>query len=123
MTDVPPPDAPKSAPADRATAGPFDESEANPVRPYIDLGGIKVLPREGLNLRLEVEEQTKRIVAVGLDYADSTLQVQPFAAPRNAGLWEETREQIRTQIDRKSVVEGKGVDGGGSPTRQHNADK
>jgi hypothetical protein len=83
---------------DRATLGPFDESEANPVRPYIDLGGIKILPREGLNLRLEVEEQTKRIVAVGLDYADSTLQVQPFAAPRSTGLWEETREQIRGQI-------------------------
>ncbi|WP_295822440.1 DUF3710 domain-containing protein [uncultured Microbacterium sp.] len=88
----------KSAPADRETAGPFDEAEANPVRPYIDLGGIKILPREGLNLRLEVEEQTKRIVAVGLDYADSTLQVQPFAAPRSSGLWEETREQIRQQV-------------------------
>lgn len=88
----------KSAPTDRESAGPFDESEANPVRPYIDLGGIKILPREGLNLRLEVEEQTKRIVAVGLDYADSTLQVQPFAAPRTSGLWEETREQIRQQV-------------------------
>lgn len=74
----------KAAPEDRATAGPFDDAEANPVRPYIDLGGIKVLPREGLNLRLEVEEQTKRIVAVGLDYAESTLQVQPFAAPARA---------------------------------------
>ncbi len=88
----------KAAPLDRATTGPFDESEANPVRPYIDLGGIKILPREGLNLRLEVEEQTKRIVAVGLDYAESTLQVQPFAAPRTTGLWDETREQIRQQI-------------------------
>jgi hypothetical protein len=88
----------KSAPADRAENGPFDETEANPVRPYIDLGGVKILPREGLNLRLEVEEQTKRIVAVGLDYAGSTLQVQPFAAPRSSGLWEETREQIRAQI-------------------------
>jgi hypothetical protein len=88
----------KSAPEDRATAGPFDESEANPVRPYIDLGGIKILPREGLNLRLEVEEQTKRIVAVGLDYADSTVQVQPFAAPRSGGLWHETRDQIREQV-------------------------
>ncbi len=88
----------KTAPHDRATAGPFDETEANPVRPYIDLGGIKVLPREGLNLRLEVEEQTKRIVAVGLDYVGSTLQVQPFAAPRSSGLWEETREQIRQQV-------------------------
>lgn len=88
----------KSAPENRATAGPFDDSEANPVRPYIDLGGIKILPREGLNLRLEVEEQTKRIVAVGLDYADSTLQVQPFAAPRSGGLWNETRVQLRDQV-------------------------
>jgi len=98
MTDPTPVPTGKAAPEDRATAGPFDESEANPVRPYIDLGGIKVLPREGLNLRLEVEEQSKRIVAVGLDYAGSTLQVQPFAAPRSTGLWEETREQIRQQV-------------------------
>ncbi|OCG75390.1 hypothetical protein A7J15_03135 [Microbacterium sediminis] len=88
----------KSAPADRAQNGPFDESEANPVRPYIDLGGLKVLPREGLNLRLEVEDKSKRIVAIGLDYAGSTLQVQPFAAPRTTGLWGETREQIREQV-------------------------
>ncbi|HAQ59617.1 MAG TPA: DUF3710 domain-containing protein [Microbacterium sp.] len=88
----------KSAPADRATGGPFDESEANPVRPYIDLGGIKVLPRDGLNLRLEIEEQSKRIVAVGLDYVGSTVQVQPFAAPRSGGLWHETRGQIREQV-------------------------
>lgn len=92
------PDDAKSAPEDRESAGPFDESEANPVRPYIDLGGVKVLPREGLNLRLEVEEATKRVVAVGLDYAGSTLQVQPFAAPRSTGLWNETRAQIAEQI-------------------------
>lgn len=91
----------KSAPSDRNESGPFDEAEANPVRPYIDLGGVKILPREGLNLRLEVEESSKRIVAVGLDYADSTLQVQPFAAPRSRGLWHETRDQIREQIDKQ----------------------
>jgi hypothetical protein len=88
----------KSAPADRATEGPLDESEANPVRPYVDLGGVKVLPREGLQLRLEVEEGSQRVVAVGLDYAGSTLQVQPFAAPRSSGLWHEIREQIADQI-------------------------
>lgn len=97
MTDNTPNPA-KSAPINRATDGPFDDSEANPVRPYIDLGGIKILPREGLNLRLEVEEQSKRIVAVGLDYADSSLQVQPFAAPRSGGLWDETRVQLRDQV-------------------------
>lgn len=92
---------PKSAPADRATAGPLDESEANAVRPYVDLGGVKILPRPELNLRLEVEEGSKRVVAVGLDYAGSTLQVQPFAAPRSSGLWHEIRGQIVEQIHKQ----------------------
>lgn len=106
-------DISKSAPENRATDGPFDESEANPVRPYIDLGGVKILPRDGLNLRLEVEESTKRIVAVGLDYAGSTLQIQPFAAPRSTGLWHETREQIQEQIARQggTVTERDGAFG------------
>jgi hypothetical protein len=91
----------KSAPEDRAELGPLDEREANAVRPYVDLGGVKVLPREGLQLRLEVEEATKRVVAVALDYVESTLQVQPFAAPRTSGLWHEIREQIAEQIRRQ----------------------
>jgi Protein of unknown function (DUF3710) len=91
----------KSAPADRETAGPFDESEANPVRPYVDLGGVRILPRPDLHLRLEVEEGSKRVVAVGLDYASSTLQVQPFAAPRSTGLWHEIRQQIIDQIHKQ----------------------
>ncbi|CAN5387827.1 hypothetical protein BH11ACT3_BH11ACT3_11290 [soil metagenome] len=106
MSDTPaelsaPFEHPKSAPADRETAGPFDESEANAVRPYVDLGGVKILPRPDLGVRLEVEESTKRVVAVALDYAGSTLQVQAFAAPRNAGLWFEIREQISEQITRQ----------------------
>lgn len=91
----------KSAPSDRAQAGPLDESEANAVRPYVDLGGVKIVPREGLQLRLEVEEGSKRVVAVGLDYAGSTLQVQPFAAPRSTGLWHEIRQQIVDQIGKQ----------------------
>ncbi|TFB53099.1 DUF3710 domain-containing protein [Cryobacterium tagatosivorans] len=92
---------PKSAPEDRATEGPLDETEANQVRPYVDLGGVKVLPREGLHLRLEIEEGSKRVVAIGLDYAGSTLQVQPFAAPRSSGLWHEIRDQIADQIGKQ----------------------
>jgi hypothetical protein len=98
VDDDTPADRPKSAPDDRAENGPFDEAEANAVRPYVDLGGVKIVPRQDLGLRLEVEEESQRVVAVALDYAGSTLQVQPFAAPRSSGLWEETREQIRQQI-------------------------
>lgn len=101
---------PKSAPPDRETTGPLDEGEANAVRPYVELGGVKILPREGLSLRLEVEEGTGRVVAVALDYAGSTLQVQPFAAPRNSGLWHEIRQQIIEQLQKQggavAVVNG-----------------
>ena len=104
------PDDSKSAPLDRSTNGPLDESEANAVRPYVDLGGVKILPRPELQLRLEVEEGTKRVVAVGLDYAGSSLQVQPFAAPRTSGLWREIRDQIVDQIHKQGgetrVTEG-----------------
>lgn len=101
MTDGPLPDDAKSAPADRAELGPFDESEANAVRPYVDLGAIKLVPRPDLQLRLEVEDTTKRVVAVGIDYQGSTLQVQPFAAPRSTGLWHEVRAQIVEQIQKQ----------------------
>lgn len=100
-TDGPLPDDAKSAPEDRATAGPLDESEANAVRPYVDLGGVKIVPRPELQLRLEVEEGSKRVIAVGIDFAGSTLQVQPFAAPRSSGLWHEVRAQIVEQIQKQ----------------------
>ena len=101
MSDGPLPDDEKSAPEDRETAGPLDESEANAVRPYVDLGGVKIVPRPDLQLRLEVEEGSKRVIAVGIDYAGSTLQVQPFAAPRSSGLWHEVRGQITEQIKKQ----------------------
>jgi Protein of unknown function (DUF3710) len=116
VTDTPadhaaPVEHPKSAPLDRAENGPLDETEANAVRPYVDLGGVKILPRQDLRVRLEVEEASKKVVAVALDFQDSSLQVQPFAAPRNSGLWHEIRQQIATQIAQQ----------GGSTTPQNGA--
>lgn len=88
----------KSAPVDRETAGPYDASEVPTMRPYVDLGGIKVAPREGLQLRLEVDERAQRVVAVSLEYADSLLQVQAFSAPKTTGLWHEVRTEIAQQL-------------------------
>ena len=82
-------DSSKSAPEDRETAGPFDIVEVPTMRPYVDFGGIKVAPREGLQLRLEVDERAKRVVAVTLDFEGSLLQVQAFSAPKTCG-WRRT---------------------------------
>lgn len=103
-------DESKSSPADRAEAGPFDVSEVPAMRPYVDLGGLKVAPREGLQLRLEVDERQKRVVAVSLEYAESLLQVQAFSAPKTTGLWHRVRGELTQQMSAQgaSVSEEEG---------------
>lgn len=88
----------KSAPADRRTAGPLDITEVQGVRPYIDFGSMRIPSRENLQMRLEVEESTQRIVAVSMDFAGSSLQLQAFAAPKSEGIWHEIRTQMRDSI-------------------------
>lgn len=92
-------DTSKSAPADRDTAGPFDFAEVPTMRPYVDLGGIKIAPREGLQMRLEVDERAKRVVAVSLEYAESLLQVQAFSAPKSSGMWHQIRRDLTIQLE------------------------
>ena len=97
-------DAPRKARPDRpgrrpaAPPGPFDVSEIENQDGYVDLGALLIAPREGLQLRLEVEEATQRVVAVTMDLDGSSLQLQAFAAPRSEGLWDEIREQIGQSV-------------------------
>ncbi|MBP6684010.1 MAG: DUF3710 domain-containing protein [Leucobacter sp.] len=99
QVDVDMVDTAKSAPADRETAGPFDFAEVPAMRPYVDLGGIKIAPREGLQMRLEVDERAQRVVAVSLEYAESLLQVQAFSAPKSSGMWNQIRRDLTTQLE------------------------
>ena len=97
---------PEALEADAATdrdaavrsAGPYDVSEIENQDGYVDLGALLIAPREGLQLRLEVEEATQRVVAVTMDLDGSSLQLQAFAAPRSEGLWDEIREQIGQSV-------------------------
>src|SRR5690554_4263160 len=91
-------DTSKSGPENRETAGPFDISEVRGIRPYVDFGSIKIVPREGLQLKLEVDERAKRVVAVTIDYEGSILQVQAFSAPKSTGLWNQVRGEIMQQL-------------------------
>ncbi|GAB3554436.1 DUF3710 domain-containing protein [Arthrobacter tumbae] len=84
--------------AGRSATGPFDESEKDTPAGYIDLGALRIAATENLQLRLEVEERTKRVIAVTLDINGSNLQLQAFAAPRSEGLWDEIREQIAASV-------------------------
>ncbi|HET8795434.1 MAG TPA: DUF3710 domain-containing protein [Arthrobacter sp.] len=85
-------------PVDEEPRGPYDEEDIESKDGYVDLGSLLVTPHEGLQLRLEVEERTKRVVAITLDLNGSSLQLQAFAAPRSEGLWDEIRGQIGTSV-------------------------
>lgn len=88
----------KSAPFDRETSGPLDLSEVSDVRPFLDFGALRIFNRDALQLRLEVEESTQRVVALTLDHQESSLQLQAFAAPKSEGLWHEIRGQLAESI-------------------------
>jgi hypothetical protein len=89
---------PKSAPVDREINGPLDESEAGSIRPSVDLGALRIEPKRGMQLRLEIDKANNRVIAVTLEHDGSTVQLQPFAAPRSSGLWHGIRAQIMEQV-------------------------
>jgi hypothetical protein len=83
--------------------GPWDISEVvNPAAGgRVDLGGMWLPGRPGLEVRIEADQATSQVVAVTLVLGDGALQVQPFAAPRTESIWDEVRAEIRAGITKQ----------------------
>lgn len=79
------------------SSGPRDGSEVSGLGGRIDLGALQVEAVPGMELRLEVDPQ-QEVTAVVIAVEDSLVQLQAFAAPRSAGIWDEIREEIREMI-------------------------
>lgn len=87
------------AAAELRAKGPLDVAEVDDVSELIDLGAILVPPIDGMELRLELnEEDGQHVVGVTVLLADSAVQVQAFAAPRSEGIWDEVRAEIASGI-------------------------
>lgn len=85
-------------------SGPWDVTEveaqdASDVE-RIDLGGLLVPGVDGMELRVDMDEQAGRVVAVTVVLGESALQLQPFAAPRREAIWAEVRAEIAAGITR-----------------------
>jgi len=100
--EVAAPQEPAAEPAWDRTRGPFDASEAPelPEGALVDLGALRLPALPGLELRLEVEEGSRRVVAATVGLGGSTAQIQVFAAPRTAGIWDEVRAEIAESVTR-----------------------
>lgn len=98
-------DEAEDAPPDR-TYGPFDDSEVDLddeelAKGRMDLGSLIVRIRAGINLRIEVDQQTQGIRAVTFVKGNSGVQLSVFAAPRSSGIWADVRREIAADATKR----------------------
>jgi hypothetical protein len=81
--------------------GPWDVSERPDGEGYVDLGGIRLRGRDGMELRLELDENTGAVSSATVHLGRSAVQLQAFAAPRTDGIWADIRAEIVAGIQRQ----------------------
>nr|WP_202888061.1 DUF3710 domain-containing protein [Kribbella solani] len=84
--------------------GPFDVTEVDAevleADDRIDLGALVVTGMPGMELGLQVDEQSGVVQAVLLMLEDSALELRAFAAPKKSGIWDEVRQEIAAEASR-----------------------
>ena len=95
------PEARESTATDPRANGPWDESEVPGERgDYLNMGALLVKPRSSVDVRMEVDQQTRVPRAVHLDFRDGSVQLQVFTAPKSSGLWDEVRAELVAALRR-----------------------
>lgn len=86
--------------ADVRASGPWDSTEAgaDDGMERLDLGSLRLPGVEGMDIQLEVAQDSGEVVSAVMVLGSSALQVQAFAAPRSGGLWQEMRTAITESI-------------------------
>lgn len=99
---------------DRVFDGPYDVSERPEVKGRVDLGALRVPAVPGMEMRLDVEKESSRIVGLTCTIQGSKLQLQAFAAPRSEGLWADIRKGLAegvTAAEGTATIDSAGVMG------------
>jgi hypothetical protein len=90
--------------------GPFDASEVDDDIQRIDLGALLIAPVDGMQLRLELDQEQQSVVSAHALVDDSSVQLQAFAAPKTLGVWPDIRTEIADTITAQggtaAVVDG-----------------
>lgn len=84
--------------------GPWDVDDVQidlDASDVIDLGGLVITARSGLELRLQVDERTETVTAAMLVSADGALELRAFAAPRNESIWDDVRRGITAEATQR----------------------
>ena len=100
--DATPPWETKHRDQPKPTTGPYDERDA-PADDIarIDLGAMLIPATPGIDVRLDVAED-QQVVSATLVTAFGQMQLGVFAAPRNDGIWDEVRAEIKDSVTAQS---------------------
>lgn len=81
--------------------GPWDVAElpAGDAVERLDLGSLLITPTAGIDVQAQADQESGTVTQLTLNRPDSMVQVQPYAAPRSGGLWDEVRGQIASSIN------------------------
>ncbi len=88
--------------------GPWDVTDTYPERERVDLGSLHVPAASGADI--QVNFTGDQALAVIVVRGDSQLQLQAFAAPKRAGLWDDIRHEL---IDELNAAGGRGEEAEG----------
>jgi Protein of unknown function (DUF3710) len=92
---------------DEDVSGPWDSDDLpDDGVDRVDLGSLLVPPRDGAELRLQVDEGSGEVQSVMLAAEEGAMELRAFAAPRNGDLWSEVRPQIAADISRHGGTAG-----------------
>jgi hypothetical protein len=83
-------------PAEAAGSGPWDAAGDVPAAERVDFGSLQVPVAEGFEIQLNIADDQGPLIAVVR--ADSSLQLQAFAAPKSGGLWDDVRQEIAAAV-------------------------
>jgi Protein of unknown function (DUF3710). len=79
--------------------GPWDADEDYPDVPRVDLGGLLLPQSQQIRIQVQADPSSGAVSQLSVLSEGSAVQIQPYAAPRKAGMWDEIRQQIVSSIN------------------------
>ncbi|WP_026416781.1 DUF3710 domain-containing protein [Actinomadura oligospora] len=103
-----------------AKGGPWDSEDSHPELQRLDFGAMQIPVAPGLGFQVnfeatQVDEEGNpldgRPVAVLVQYEESAMQLQVFAAPKRSGIWAEVRRETAQDITENAGGQVQEVEG------------
>jgi hypothetical protein len=98
------PEEPSEPLTHREQVGPWDADERDvdtEATGTVDLGGMIVTGRPGLELRLQTDQATGAVGAAMLVGANGAVELRAFAASRSGGIWDDIRREIAAEASNR----------------------